>query len=356
MAVEIHRICVVAKPARTNKEFEQFETANIAILVKADGEAAAHEQARKWMKKEHWELLDITQASQLVEAEVRTTSPEFQAFYAEAVSKSVTARVFPKNFASGKKSSIPAIRPPRVTEAFIDQVVADVGGERLPTNEKDRIVDYRIGDYVFDLKDLQEEGLLKPERQEKLAELFAPYAVPGHPLQIDPGMLTEEERRKFYDIISGPIQSQVKSTAKQIKSTRKVLGNPNLKGGIIFLNSGYGSFPPEEFGPLVERYVRKDSKQIEAIFCVSTWAVTNGFSSNIYFRAYHFEPPTVEVAALKEAFGKRFEEAMTKLILGELPKAQQMADPLAPVTFAVNKLDFSWLPPEMPADWRKPLE
>jgi hypothetical protein len=33
-----------------------------------------------------------------------------------------------------------------------------------------------------------------------------------------------------------------------------------------------------------------------------------------------------------------------------------MADPLTPVTFAVNGLDFSWLPPEMPPDWRKPPE
>jgi hypothetical protein len=356
MKTRICRVCVGAKPARTNREYEQFETADIIIFVKADGEEEALAKARAHLKKERWELLQVQHSDRLIDSAVRAEGGDFLALYKEAEAKGLATRIFPKNFAPGKKSGIPAIRPPRVTEEFIDQVVADVGGERLPTNDKDRIVDYRIGDYVFDLKDLQEEGLLKPERQEKLADLFAPYAVPGYPLQIDPEILTEDERRKFFDIISGPIQTQVKSTAKQIKSTREVLGNPNLKGGIIFLNSGYGSFPPEEFGPLVERYVRKDTKQIEAIFCVSTWAVTNGFSSNIFFRAYHFEPPAAEVDALKEAFGKRFEEAMTKLILGELPKAQQMADPLAPVTFAVNGLDFSWLPPEMPADWRKSPE
>ena len=182
----------------------------------------------------------------------------------------------------------------------------------------------------------------------------SPTRPPGTPLRIDPGILEGTERRKFYDILSGPIQTQVKSTAKQIKSTRQVLGDPNLKGGIIFLNSGYGSFPPEEFGPLVERYVRKDTQQIETIFCVSTWSVTNGFSSNIFYRAYPENPTVPEVAALQQAFGTRFEEAMTQLVLDEIPKVAEQAAPLTPVSFHIKGLDFSWLPPEVPNDWQGP--
>lgn len=351
MNVVIRRVSVHAKPAATHKEFKQFETANIVFFAWASSEEEALLQVRAYLKLHQWELLQIELSNILTIPPRRAASPEMNAFIDEAMSNGFAARVFPKNFAPGREG-IPVIRPPRVNESFIDRVVLDVHGERLQTDNENRIVDYRIGNWLFDLKDLQEEGLLKPERQEKLANLFAPYLTPPLPFQIDPQVLNESERRKYFDIISGPIQTQVKSTAKQIKSTRDLLAAPNLKGGIIFLNTGYGSFPPDEFGPLVDRFVKKDTKQIEAVLCISTWAVTNGFSSKIFFKAYPENPDIPEVATLQQAFGNRFEEAMTQLMLDEIPKASERLDPLAPVCFSIKGLDFSWLPPEIPSNWK----
>lgn len=266
----IGRISVTAKPASTNREYNQWETADVVIFVKAEYPDEGMVRAREYLKRERWELLQVDIVDRLIESRMRQSGGELWELYQQAQRDGIAAKVFPRMFGAGRQGIQP-IRPPRVTEAFIDRVVLDVGGERLVTDDKNRIVDYRIGDWLFDLKDLQEEGLLKTERQQKLAALFKPYITPGKPFQIDPELLNETERRKYHDILSGPIQTQVKSTSKQVKSTREVLGMPELKGGVIFINSGYGSFPHEEFGPLVERFVRKDTSHVEAIFCISTW-------------------------------------------------------------------------------------
>lgn len=232
----------------------------------------------------------------------------------------------------------------RITEAFIDQVVGDIGGERIPTDDENQIVDYQLGDWLFELKDLKDEGLQHPERQKKLAKLFSRFAVAGLPVQINYAVLDENERQDFFNILSSPIQSQVKKASKQVRSTRGVLKRDNLKGGVIYLNTGYGSFAPEEFGPLVERYVLKDTTQIEAIFCAALWNRTNGLDSYVFYRAYPEKPSIPVVAQLQEAFAKRFEESMTQLVRGTLPSTAVFANPLTPITFSIEGIDYVWQP------------
>jgi len=233
----------------------------------------------------------------------------------------------------------------------MDHVVNDVGGHRFEEDGKSRMVDYRIDDWLFELKDLQEEGLLKSGRQAKLARLFRPYATPGDSLRIDPAILTDQEQRKYFDIIASPIQTQVKSASKQIRASRARFSGESLRGGIIFLNTGYGSFPADDFGPLVERYVKKDTTQIEAVLAISTWSVTNGFDSYVYFKAHSSEPEESVVLRLREAFGTRFEQAMTRLVTGRLDQDESLSNPLTPVAFDVEGLDFAWMPPDVPATW-----
>ena len=140
----------------------------------------------------------------------------------------------------------------------------------------------------------------------------------------------------------------MKKASKQVRSTRGLLNKDDLKGGIIYLNTGYGSFAPEEFGPLVERYVRKNTSQIEAIFCVALWNETNGFDSYVFYRTYPEKPNIAVVSQLKDAFAKRFEEAMTQLMFGTLPATSIPAAPLTPITFSVDEIDYVWQPGLVP--------
>lgn len=347
----IARVGVIAKPAPGHREYREWERSDIFVFVQADDGDVALTRAQEVLASQRWQLLTVTLCDRLIEDAVQAQGGEVYDLFNEAAAKGSAIKVFPQNFAAGR-NGIEAIRPPRIGEGFIDLVVSDVGGTRLPTDEKNRIVDYRIDDWIFELKDLQEEGLLQPERQKKLAELFAPHAVGRGPILLDPSVLTPEEQRRFYDILSTPIKTQVKSASQQIRSTKNVLGNDALHGGIIYLNTGYGSFPDEQFGPLVERYVRKDTTQIEVIFAVSTWAVTNGFDTNVFFRAYPEDTQIDVVKRLQEAFAKRFEEAMTLLVTGQHMNKADCADPMTPVAFKANGLDFAWVPPVVPLPWK----
>lgn len=49
----------------------------------------------------------------------------------------------------------------------------------IQADDENRVVDYLIGDWLFELKDLQEEGLQQPERQKKLANSFAASRCPA---------------------------------------------------------------------------------------------------------------------------------------------------------------------------------
>lgn len=343
----ISRVGVKAKPAKNHPEFKEWETANVVVLVATEGRDETLACAKEVLKKEKWEALEVQLCDRLIEERVREQGGEMLEAYDAAVATGSAIRVFPNNFAPGK-DGIPAILPMRITELFVDQVVSDIGGERIPTDDKNQIVDYLIGDWLFELKDLQEEGLQQPERQKKLARLFSRFAVPGLPVQINPSVLDENGRREFFDILSSSIQPQVKKASKQVRSTRGLLNRDDLKGGIIYLNTGYGSFAPDEFGPLVERYVRKDTTQIEAIFCVALWNQTNGFDSYVFYRAYPEMPSIPVVSQLQEAFGKRFEEVMTQHVLGTLPTTAIYSAPLTPITFSIDGIDYVWQPGLVP--------
>lgn len=346
MAV-ISRVGVRAKPAKNHPGYKEWETAKVVVLIAADARDEALNRSREVLRREKWELLEVQLCDQLIEERVREQGGEMLEAYETAVANGSAFRVFPDNFAPGI-AGIPTILPMRITEEFIDLVVMDIGGERIPTDDENRIVDYLIGDWLFELKDLQEEGLQQPERQKKLAQLFSKFAESDLPVQIDPSVLDDIGRREYFNILSSPIQPQVKKASKQIRSTRGLLNRDDLKGGIIYLNTGYGSFDPEEFGPLVERYVRKDTTQIDAIYCVALWNQTNGFDSYVFYHTYPENPCLSVVEQLQDAFAKRFEEAMTQLVRGKLSSSTVFSDPLTPLIFRVEGIDYVWQPGRVP--------
>lgn len=164
----ISRLCVRAKPAKGHPDLKEWESANVAVFVEADGREAALARGREALRRERWELLEVQLCDTLIEERVREQGGAMLEAYEAAALTGSAVRVFPNHFAPGK-GGIPAVLPLRITEAFVDRVVADVGGERLPTDDENRVVDYLIGDWLFELKDLQEDGLRQPARQKKLA-------------------------------------------------------------------------------------------------------------------------------------------------------------------------------------------
>jgi hypothetical protein len=353
--MDIQRIIVKAKPSKTNKDFEEWETASICVFIAEKDEDVAVEKAVAEIRSRQWEVIRFELKSSLIKDRVREVGGDVWAAYQVAEQKGLYFGVFPDHFGAGR-NGIPTIRPPRISEKFIDAVVSDVGGQRLDEDGTNKTADYLIEDWLFELKDLQEEGLEHKNRQTKIVNLFEPYFPSGSRISIFPEILTHKDQLKYFDIIGSPIKPQVKKASAQIKNTKTTLKLDHAKGGLIYLNTGYGSLPHKLFEHCVERYARKDSNQFKAIVCISTWALSNGFESMMYYAFYPPNPKIEVVEKLRVAFAKRFEVAMTSLITGNLPPSQEMANPLKPIVFNAEGFDLYWEPPVLPKSWIKEKE
>jgi len=353
--VDIQRICVRAKPTADHPDYYDWQTASICMFVPENDKRLAVRKARQELARRHWEFLGYEGKSTLIEARVKAMGGEVWEAFAEARRGHLFFRVFPDHFGAGNREFRP-ILPARITESFMDRVIEDAGGRRLREEEKQtgiRNADYLLGDFIFELKDLQEEGLQKGEHQERLAELFRSYFPGQGEVVLDPSVLSKPDYRKYLDIIGKPIKTHIKSASKQIKGTRKLLEREELRGGIILLNTGFGSFPHEAFASQVERYATKNSSQFSAIVSIGVWAHTNGFDTYVFYEFSPKSPKQQEVVAVRNAFQQRFEQLMTDTITGAAPESADLAAPPRPVAFENSGIDFAWVPPRVHLPWER---
>ncbi|MBU4259761.1 MAG: hypothetical protein KKI12_02340 [Proteobacteria bacterium] len=354
MKTEIQRICVKAKPTESNPDYYDWQTASIVMFIPENNKSLALKKARDELRRRHWEFTNYEDKSTLIEERVKKEGGEVWETYLSAKKGNIFFRVFPDHFGAGR-DGIQPIRPARIEESFIDSVIISAGGKKIPksTQPGENRADYTIGDFIFELKDIQEEGLQKDTHQNRMAELFEPYFPGKSEITVDPSILSKPDFLKYLDIISKPIKTHIKKASKQIKATRKYLEQPDFKGGIILLNTGFGSFPHEEFAIQVERFARKDSKQFEAIISISTWFYTNGFDSYMFYKFSPEEPRYQEIERIRKAFNDSFEKMMTEAVLGKLPDSAELTSPLSPVAFNYRGIDFNWKPRQIPLPWKK---
>ncbi len=358
MHTNIQRICVKAKSLKKNPNYNEWDTANIVMFIPENDKALAIHKALKELHRRHWEFITYTDKSTLIESRVEEEGGEVWDAYQYAKEGNIFFSIFPDHFAAGNKDNIP-IRPVLITEFFMDTVVKGAGGRRLTSEEiavGNKNADYIIGDFVFELKDLQQEGLEKKPHQQKIAELFLPYFPNETEINIDTSILSRSDYIRFLDIVSKPIKSHIRSASKQIKNTRTALGNPNLKGGIIFLNTGFGTFPHNDFANQVERYAKKDSSQFQAIITISIFSYTNGFDTYALYKLTPINPSKKEVLSIKTSFNKLYEEMLSNILKDHYSEPMQYAIPLKPVVFSWNGVNFIWNPPMPTLPWDDNLE
>jgi len=244
------------------------------------------------------------------------------------------------------------MKAPRIGEMFLDKVLNRAGGRRLTVDEADaqngRNADYVVGDAVVELKDLQKEGLLVPGRQDRLAQLFGSLERGSEYASLSPDDLSESEWREYIDIVGRPIQNQVKSAAKQIKASQSHLGKP--MAGVIFLNTGYSSIPHSLFDSLVRRYCMKDTQQVDFTICISSWLITNGLESEVFFS---FSPQEGEydlVMAIRDAFWAEINLLMDRWARQGFSQEGDLLQPMTPIAFRSGTMNLSFNPPLFSSD------
>ena len=251
-----------------------------------------------------------------------------------------------------------AIGAPRIDESFMDKVVEAAKGRRLTEVEADaqngRNADYIVKDAIIELKDIQKEGLWVESRQDRLAQLLVGVAEGEDYVSLDPEGLSEDQWRSYIDVLGRPIQKQVMSAGKQIRASRDHLGLS--RGGVVFLNTGYTSIPHRLFEALVERYCNKDTSQVDFAICISTWVLTNGFDSEVFFSFDPSEGGCDVVEAIRTAFWEEIDTSMTNWARGGFCQEENPLQPVAPIAFSAQGKKFSFNPPHLPSqldkDWR----
>lgn len=352
---EIQRVIILAKPTRDHPKYFEWQTAHVVFFVRDRQLSRAVATARSELERRRWSFLEFVMRTPLIEGRVLAEGGEVWDAYRHANEHGLFVKVVPRQVFAAKDGP-PLLRPARINEPFITGVIEAAGGRRVvadDSTQKSMNADYLLGDFIFELKDLQEDALEKGPHQQKVADLFATYRGSNDAVVVDPSVLTKEDLLKYLDILGSPLQGHVKKAAKQIKATKTLLGQPHLRGGLILLNTGFSSYPHELFAEQVKRYASKDSSQFDAVISISIWMETNSFDSYVL---YGFSPQTSdipEVQALRRAFADGFEQMMTDLMRGKVSPETELAEPRRPIAFSSAGIDFHWQPPTLPLPWEK---
>jgi hypothetical protein len=247
--MSIYRFIQHCKPASNSRAYHHWQTTEVVLFISASSRTGALQRRLQVLQEQRWDILQTREKSTLIEERVREAGGPVWEAYQTCIQRGYWVQVSPDHFAAGKGRM--TMRAPRLKEPFVDRLVTVAGGRRLTAeergHEKIRNVDYRLLDYLVEHKDIQEEGLEKPERQSKLAELFAPYFPKEEEVLIDLSVLSDDDVYRYANIVGEPLKNQIKSASDQIRSSQTHLSDPSLKGGLILLNSGYFTLPDEVF-------------------------------------------------------------------------------------------------------------
>lgn len=361
MSRKVQRFLVHVCPAPDHPEYYPWQTAQLCIFVGDDNRDRSFLTACKEIDRRHWLPIGPFTKETLIEDRVLADkNEELKSAYLEAKAGKIFFGEWLDQMPMAKKGHLPFMKAPRIGEAFIDQVIFDAGGRRLTTKETEndsiRNADYVLEDAVIELKDIQKEGLLVTTRQKKLAQLFRGIAEGSDYAALAPASLSKMQWRKYVDILGGPIQNQVKSAAKQLKTSRPIL--KCNRGAVIFLNTGYSTIPHKLFSAIVNRYCMKDTQQVDFSISISSWLLTNGFESEAFFAFDPQEGGCNVIEAIREAFWSRINNMMTEWARGGFKDDGEMLQPVEPIAFRNDGMNFSTQHPQLPSEldkeWKKP--
>jgi hypothetical protein len=339
----------------SHPEYFEWQTAEIYFFIRGSEMPQAEPLVREELARRQWAFLKYLARRRLDVEQARNKGGEVWDAHLHAQEDGLFVKVVPEQFGAGKNGP-PLIRPARISESFMTDVIIDAGGRRVIEDNSPQTslnADYLLGDFIFELKDLQEEAQEKEEHQAKIAALFAPYSQGLTAVSVDPSLLSKADLWRYLEILGGPLQRHVKKASKQVKATRTLLDRPDLRGGLILLNTGFSSYPHDLFAEQVERYAKKDSSQFEAVISITIWMETNGFDSYVFYRFSPADQGPPEVMAIRQAFDNRFRQMMTDLMRGLLPGDVEQMLPRRPIAFSVSGIDFNWEPPRIPFPWDK---
>lgn len=216
-------------------------------------------------------------------------------------------------------SGPPSFRVRRLTEAEIETVIIRIGGKRAHPDADRRSLrgaDFVLGSSVIELKILEDEGLDKSERQQKLAKLFR-ERFPARPtVVLDRGLLDPQGQRAYDRIVEGPVKTAVSSARQQLQQSRS---EHNATSTVLWvINNGYSSLSHDSLMELVARRARNDSSDIDAVVVSGAYFYSDTFDSFFLWPIdcvlIHPDKPFQNFDALRATWNRLAMDRMTALL------------------------------------------
>lgn len=241
------------------------------------------------------------------------------------------------------------LRP--ISESDIDEIVRTAGGIRAHEDAHRRSrkgADYRLKDAVIELKILEEDGFLKPERQAKLAALFQKVTPDRPVIVLDKNRLPESLHRDYNRILEGPIKTAVSKARVQLSQSREELDGTNASI-LMVINNGYTALRHEELMAMAANRVRQDTAEIDGLVVGGCYYYSDGFDS-FYIWPLEYVPINVsrpfDFEALRAAWNSFTERFMTQLMQSP-PGRAATRGPVIDQQFDVGSTTFVMPTPRM---------
>lgn len=214
----------------------------------------------------------------------------------------------------------PQIRP--VSESDVEAVLLEAGGSRAHPDADRRAAmgaDFRLDDAIIELKLLEEDGLDKPDRRARLADLFRSHWPDRPVIVLDPAALPDAELRTYKSILQGPIKNGIAHAKKQLSQSRREYPDATCSV-LMIVNNSYGALTHEELLAIAGERARQDTSQVDVVVVAGCYLHSDGFDSYAIWPidqvVLHAERPFSAYARLSDAWGQLAEWAMADLMQG----------------------------------------
>lgn len=227
----------------------------------------------------------------------------------------------------------------KLTESDFDEIVLNAGGQRYTDNPKiqEKNCDYIFKDAVIELKIIEEEPIEKETKQLKLSKLFGSDTKS---VIIDPLNLKFEDQRKYYQILSSSIQSQLKKASKQLQISATT--NDSLVKIAIVMNNGLTMTSYKEFEQLAIKRTKNDTSGIDVLIVAGIYYFSDRFDMRVmaYFNDFHIRGKTDShlIDKLRASWNKKVEEYMTDQVIK--PNLNRIKEPITDLFFELDGIRY----------------
>ncbi len=172
----------------------------------------------------------------------------------------------------------------KIIEDDITEIIVSAGGAQIPTRDKEEknTADYSLDESIIELKLIEEEGLEKETRINKIEDLFEENQKGKPSVIIDKRLLCEAEINKYHRILEGPIKTAIKKASKQLKNTENDIYPGKIKVCMV-INTGYASLFMEDFEKIVTKVAKNDSNSIDFLIVAGAYFYGDSFDFYSFF-------------------------------------------------------------------------